>query len=43
MTRWALVGAIAGAMIFGVLLAWGMVRVADSWLEERYEHVRAER
>jgi len=39
--RWALLGAIIGAALFGLLLAWGMVRVAESWEEERDEHVRS--
>lgn len=35
--RWVFVGAMAGATVFGLFLAWGMVHVAVGWEKERLE------
>ena len=43
MARWALLGAMIGGTVFGLLLAWAMVHIAYGWEEERDEHVRSTR
>jgi hypothetical protein len=41
--RLILLGAMLGATIFGLLIAWGMVQVAIDWEQQRDEHVRPTR